>query len=620
MKSAVRFVLFFFLAAGMLIGCMQQPATAQDSWAVYVYMCGSDLESMYGAATFNLNALRSVQLPENVKFFIQTGGAKKWHTGEISSDALGRYVYDQNGFREIAKLENANMGAEETLKDFLSYAKENFPADHKMLVFWNHGGGSLDGLCFDERYAKSLSLPEVRQALETVEKANPEQPVFDLVVFDACLMATLETANTMHGYSRYMVASEEIMPESGTDYAGWAGALAQNPSMGGRELGTILCDTYIPHCTENEGEDMATLSLIDLAKVPNLNAAYEALGREALGAAQSNPRMFYTTFDRVANSVENYGFNSGDLWHNMIDLGSFSEKLTSLGTAADFTRAVKEAVVCRVVGPYRQHGMGLSGYYCLDGSPMTLAKYTTLPGASPSFFNLYENMLAGSGDGNSWYHFNVEKIEHTPVVFDQNNTATVTLTPEDANSIREAAFHLSFLDEKERLVFLGSDCKLTADWNNGIFRDNFDGAWPALNGHFISMEIDEQQDDYILYHSYILLNGQKCYLRISFHEETGAFEIIGAHRLSEDNLLDRNVLQLKQGDEITPLFLTSTGEYIHGDSFVLEQAPLLQDEPLPDGTYAFAFQFTASRNDVAFSEYGYLEIDGDDLHVIPNEP
>ena len=609
---------FLFLAAGMLIGCAQ-PAAAQDSWAVYIYMCGSDLESKYGSATFNLNALKSVQLPENVKFFIQTGGANKWQTKGISSKALGRYVYDQNGFREISRLEDANMGAEETLQDFLSYAKENFPADRRMLVFWNHGGGSLSGVCFDERYRKGLSLPEVRQALEAVEKANPAKPMFDLVAFDACLMASLETANTLHGYSRYMVASEEFMPGTGTDYAGWAGALAQNPTMGGKELGTVMCDTYIPYCVKNECEDIATLSLIDLDKVPTLNTTYEALGKEALMAAKSNPRMFYTAFDRVANSVENYGFNSGDLWFNMIDLGALSENLNSLGKAADFTKAVKEAVVCRVVGPYRQHGMGLSGYYCLDGRLMTLSKYNPLPGASPAFSDFYGNMLAGSGDGNAWYHFDIEKIANAPVVFDQNNIATVTLTPEDANSISEAAFTLSVLDNKGRLVSLGSDDKLTAEWDKGIFRDNFDCTWPALNGHFIPMEINEEQPDYILYHSYILLNGQKCYLRTSFNKEKKIFEIIGAHRLMDDNQMDRNVLQLKKGDKITPLFLTDKGKKVNGDSFILDQEPILQDEPLPDGTYALAFQFTAPHNDAAFSEYAYFVIDGDNLQVIRNE-
>ncbi len=204
-------LLFFCLAAGVLLGGMSK-TLAQDSWAVYIYMCGLDLESEQGMASKNLASLQSVPLPENVRFFIQTGGAHAWHTKGIPDDALGRYVYDSKGFRKLAELQEASMADEPTLEKFLRYAKENFPADHRMLIFWDHGGGSLDGLCYDEKYEDTLSLQDVQQAMAAVTKPNPDEPFFDMVLFDMCLMANIETANTLHGYTRYMTASEEIVP------------------------------------------------------------------------------------------------------------------------------------------------------------------------------------------------------------------------------------------------------------------------------------------------------------------------------------------------------------------------------------------------------------------------
>lgn len=609
-----RFVLLCLVVAGILTSDARQ-ASAQDSWAVYIYMCGSDLESAAGLATNNLNGLRSVQLPENVTCFIQTGGAKKWHTEGIPGNALGRYVYDRQGFREIARLEDASMGEEQTLEDFLHYAKENFPADRCMVVFWDHGGGSLLGFCRDEKYKNMLSLKDFRQALEAVDKANPEQPLFDLVAFDTCLMATLETANALHGYARYMVASEETMPGTGTDYAGWAGALARNPGMDGKELGTVICDTYLPYCIENKDYEMATLSLIDISKVPALNAAYEVLGKEAQREGRKDPRRFYTAFDRRANFVENYGGNGG-LWTNMLDLGDLSVKLKSLDTAEAFREVLNEAVVCKVAGPYRQHGMGLAGYYCLDGRLMTLARYTPLPGASPAFADFYRDMLSGSGDGKTWYHFEIEKIANAPVVFDQENTATVTITPEEAESISEVDFLLGTYDRKGKMVYLGTDDRLTADWDNGIFRDDFDCTWPALNGHIMFLEIDEQQPEYILYHSFILLNGKLCYLKTAYDTEKKSFAILGAQRILAGGMLDREILQLHKGDRITLFFMNEEKKRVKGESFILEQEPLLQNEPLPDGKYAFAFRFAAPHNDEATSEFAYFVLEGGSLKEV----
>ena len=65
--------------------------------------------------------------------------------------------------------------------------------------------------------------------------------------------------------------------------------------------------------------------------------------------------------------------------------------------------------------------------------------------------------------------------------------------------------------------------------------------------------------------------------------------------------------------------LTDDGKKVHGDSFTLKQEPIIMDEPLPDGTYALSFQFTAPHNDIAFSEYAYFVLDGDNLQVIRNE-
>jgi len=145
-----------------------QPSTSSigdTDWVIYWYLCGSDLESNYGLGTVDLQELLEVKLPENVKVVIQTGGTTQWHNELISADNIERYVYDSEGLRLIEQLPQASMGSEETLSDFLAFAKENYPAKKTGMIIWDHGGGSVTGVAADENYNNdSLTLDEMHNA------------------------------------------------------------------------------------------------------------------------------------------------------------------------------------------------------------------------------------------------------------------------------------------------------------------------------------------------------------------------------------------------------------------------------------------------------------------------
>ena len=93
---------------------------------------------------------------------------------------------------------------------------------------------------------------------------------FEIIGFDTCLMATLETAAALSPYGRYMVASEEIEPGTGWDYTAWLQAICDNPTADGLAVGTAICDSYFAKCQAGQTDDIATLSVIDLAAVPKL--------------------------------------------------------------------------------------------------------------------------------------------------------------------------------------------------------------------------------------------------------------------------------------------------------------------------------------------------------------
>ena len=173
--------------------------SASDTWVVYWYLCGTDLESQNGAASDDLAELQRVSLPPNVKVVIQPGGANQWHTDGIPSRSAGRFLYDTGGLHSLGTFPDVNMGSGDGLADFLRFGKENFSADHSVFVFWDHGGGSVGGICLDERTQTMISLDEMRGAFNAVYGANTENPPFEVIGFDACLMATVDSLASVHG-------------------------------------------------------------------------------------------------------------------------------------------------------------------------------------------------------------------------------------------------------------------------------------------------------------------------------------------------------------------------------------------------------------------------------------
>ena len=226
--AAILFCLVLALAltsCGQMAGPMpdaaegDRKAGADETWAFYWYLCGSNLESDYGCGTDDLIELFDAKLPSNVKFVIETGGARYWQNDTMDPNRIERYVYDSKGFSRIESLEQANMGRQSTLSDFLAFCKKNYEADHKVMLFWNHGGGSVAGAAFDENYGyDSLTIDEMRKAFMNVYELSENEPPFEMVGFDTCLMATIDVADSLKDIASYLVASQETEGSGGWYY------------------------------------------------------------------------------------------------------------------------------------------------------------------------------------------------------------------------------------------------------------------------------------------------------------------------------------------------------------------------------------------------------------------
>ena len=631
---------------------------ASDSWVVYWYLCGTDLETEDGAASLDLEELQKVKLPPNVKVVIQTGGANQWHTDGIPSRGTGRFVYDSDGLHSLGATPDTDMGTGAGLADFLRFGKDNFDADHRVFVFWNHGGGSVGGICLDERTQNIMSLDEVHDAFHSVYGANPDNPPFELIGFDACLMATVDTLGSIHGFSRYMVASQEIEPGCGWNYTGWVGALASDPSMGGAALGKTICDTFMAGCREYEVEEVATLSLSDVSKAPDLMAAYGAFGVEALQAASQNPRQVFSQLSRGAEISENYGGNTREQgYYDMVDMGELAANTKSIApsTSGPLLSALDDCVLYRVNGSYRPKGQGLSCYHPYDGDADVWRAYAKLNVSPAPIKCLYYYLIFGqmpdaaqeyvSGGASAYTPeilepagtganvssailssapaaapavgthpiYNVRQLEDLPVDIDKDGNAFVQVPSSALELLSAVHCQLIYMDAaQDILLVLGSDSNIKADWDTGRFTDNFFGTWPMLEGHPVYIEITYENDDFNLYSIPIKLNGVPCNLQVVYDFKTEKYRILGARKDEKEGVASlvasRELIRLKPGDVVTTLHYgmslsgaDSEPTEVEVDTFTLGANPQVVDENVGDGTYGYFFEFMTPTNASALS-------------------
>ena len=521
---------------------------AQDTWAVYVYMCGSNLEAgnvsdlsaftsylirdeasayssqrtekyrsiltrfmgeiqeqgmdvpdyMYavnptaapvpsaeeeekaeigGAATDDITEMLSAQLSENVRIVLQTGGSAAWAANEINPNRSQRFLYDSRGFRQIGDEHIRDMGEADTLADFLSFCKKEYPADHQILIFWDHGAGAF-GFASDELYGKdSITLKELRQALERVWQADEEEPPYEIIGFDACLMASVEVAETLHGYGRYLVASEEVEPGFGWNYTPWLEELSASPQMNGAQVGRAIVDAGLEAIAEMSirygavtGNLPSTLSVVDI------NGAHQVY--EAYGEAE--------TLDSTA-------------------LRMLSEAGIELGQ-----------------------------------------------------------------DGN----FRLQAPE------------------EAASLIQEVSIYLTQV-KKNTARILGEDDLISMN-ETGMLSTEFNGSWIAIDGNFLELELIDSTDSVTRYRTNVLYKREDSWLVLGRNNETGEFSILGVYSVSDESslgeLASRNMQTVSPGDRLRPIYDVynleeGTEEKEYGESFTWRSGSEIGYESLDNGEY-----------------------------------
>ena len=236
----------------------------EDKATIMVYLCGTDLESRSKMATSDLQEMLDATISEDVNVIVYSGGCRQWQNQAMSSQTNQIWQVKDDGILCLEKdLGSYPMTDPDTLSFFIKWCAKNFPANRNSLIFWDHGGGSVSGFGYDEKYAASGSM-----SLAEIDRALTDGGVkFDFVGFDACLMATTENALMLTKHADYLIASEETEPGIGWYYTDWLTEYSNDTSMSTLEIGKNIIDDFVDTCARRCSGQSTTLSIVDLAEL-----------------------------------------------------------------------------------------------------------------------------------------------------------------------------------------------------------------------------------------------------------------------------------------------------------------------------------------------------------------
>ena len=651
-------------------------------WNVLIYLCGTDLESTFGAATSNLRAIAETVPDKSVNLIVETGGTRNWKCKEelgidVANDRLQRWYYGEDGFVLVDETEEACMSDDRTLSDFIRWGAENYSAKKNMLILWDHGGGSNRGLLRDENYGGTL-MP-----VYVLENALREGGThFDLLLTDTCLMATLEMSQAVAPYADYLVASEEVLAGDGTNYKGWVQYLYDRPDCSAVQLGKRVCDSTQQYYSEKDAKSAVstfTMSLIDLSRIGAVAEAYNAYMHDVSELVQ-DPKAF-AAYARATYYAENYYLDT------MYDLFDLTRRAENGGISKKVTHAVQDAVEDAVLYNLRSenhmYSHGLSVFYSLNENGDSLDHFArtcknpeqlafldcvTIDWDAPDW--VYE-------DNARYPELNRNAYFVVPEVSYSEDKSKAYLTLKSGNeSAAYLSYALYYTDNDTGIAYtLGESGNLIPEeTEDGTCRYalGFDGTWPALAGKPLCMSIADETESYILYNSPAIVQFGRMQMRImvnydkdageegnedtseavqeeasedaaedtaediieeepEVHNETkgSPYELLGfwdgydAHT----GLPGRNVLPVSnlEGEPVTlcdavySTMYEKITEYLDSTETVLTDDTVIEREKLPTGEYWIRFVVRDILNHTTYSQYFKVGWDGESVSFLSED-
>jgi hypothetical protein len=253
-----------------------------------------------------------------------------------------------NGLDLIQDLgQGVDMGSPTTLTSFVQWAEKTYPAQHYMLIMWDHGNGweSVNPDVVKKPTMRAISQDQETNDIIDVWQLGPAlaNTNLDIISFDACLMQGLEVENEVASDAHYMVCSEDNVPGYGYPYNTAFSSFFTTPTAPITTLMDDIVNADIAYYPSNPETGPVSQSVVDLTKVSTVVSALNTFSQALISTGSS----IGPTVQSIQNNSIPYDSADGYFYY---DIGSITQRFvnaTSGGvkTAAAALLAAEQAAV-----------------------------------------------------------------------------------------------------------------------------------------------------------------------------------------------------------------------------------------------------------------------------------
>ena len=322
-------------------------------WTLLIYVVGSDIVE---DAITDIGEMKAAGNTDNINIVGLLGGAQLsgWEKPSASIFVDGQEIPQSFVPSDTVMISIDNI------TEFIDWGVTNYPAEKYMLMFYNHGM-DIRGFGWDNTIDDQFKINDIQAGIANSDFISQGNK-FEVLGFDACLMACLEAQSALQNVAKYYVASEETEPYHAWNWTPIITAMNTQSGLDGVGLGRLIVDTYIQH-SRDEGTEHVTLSLVELAKIDALETAMENL------LASLDDDIYLSNFIQARAKSEEYHkvISNPEQSDDMVDIGDLVKHLKklepTLETLADDVLAkLKDAVIYERSDATRPQANGISMY------------------------------------------------------------------------------------------------------------------------------------------------------------------------------------------------------------------------------------------------------------------
>lgn len=202
------------------------------------------------------------------------------------------------------------------MKEVINYVFTEYPADVRGITFSSHADGSLYtpntiskrsfGLEGSKKYG--MNITDIREALDGC-------PHVDMIMFDACMMASVETVYELKDNTHYFLAAPNSIPAEGFPYDKTLPHILKMNAEGLSRAAQVYMDYY--HGNKVDWDDFVSISLTDATKMDTLALYMDSLFQDT----RVQEQVAHVNRDKLQMFEKGYWLYDYGHWVDSIGLG-----------------------------------------------------------------------------------------------------------------------------------------------------------------------------------------------------------------------------------------------------------------------------------------------------------